>query len=317
MAALATNTFATVRIKKNAQFDFESLVTEFQQALDDGLSGPIRMRRIGGEFVSFDMGRAQLSLAYSSASVDRDGRPAQQARLAVTVGAGETSGKCMTFEERVRFCNGVLDRIEAAYACDNRVWGETDRAILPLNEATPPVQPGYSALGPKRVRKLAAARRRSRPDMMELGEGGGEGSSAATTGPVEPIRLTHPALYAHRIREARVKSPMQTRPLPRQVALGLPQTESRDLHILRSVFAADHDEAEPQVTDRTVAHRLAIYTLNTSLVVICLPVGAAMFSYCALGRENLNAVGRAMALTGIGIALAPSSVLASIMPFVG
>ena len=70
-------------------------------------------------------------------------------------------------------------------------------------------------------------------------------------------------------------------------------------------------------TEQPIAHRLAIYTLNTSLVVICLPVGAAMFSYCALGRENLNAVGRAMALTGVGIALAQSWVSGAVFPLIG
>ena len=48
-------------------------------------------------------------------------------------------------------------------------------------------------------------------------------------------------------------------------------------------------------------HRLAIYTMNTTLLVIALPVGAAMLTYNALGRESLTATARAMAITGVGL----------------
>lgn len=321
MSALATNTFATVCFKKNAQFDFESLVTEFQQALDGGLSGQTRIRRIGEQFVSFDMGRAQLSLAYSSASIDHDNQRDHQASLAVYVSAGETSGQSMSSAERAGLCKGVLDRIEAVHPCDHRVWGETDRDIRPLYLAdeTPLcviAQPDQTAVAPRRVHHTAKVRR-SRPSGLPIGTGqDGEQTSPAKVARV-PVQLTHPARCAHSIKVARSHTARHPRALPRQVALGLPQTEVRDQSILRNVFLPDFDAADTSATDRPVEHRLAIYTLNTSLVVICLPVGAAMFSYCALGRENLNAVGRAMALTGVGIALAQSSLAGAILPMLG
>lgn len=53
--------------------------------------------------------------------------------------------------------------------------------------------------------------------------------------------------------------------------------------------------------DMPLEHRLAIYTLNTTLLVIALPVGAAMLTFNALGRESLTATARAMAITGVGI----------------
>ena len=317
MTALATNTFATVCFKKDAQFDFESLITEFQQALDDGLSGQTRMRRVGGQFVSFDMGRAQLSLAYSSASVDRDSQRSHRANLAVYVSAGDSSDKTLSSEERAGLCKGVLDRIEAVHACDHRVWGETDRDIRPLysaDEAPTAIaaRPTPTAIAPRRVLQPAVGRR-SRPS----GASHGDILPAAPKIAPREVHPTHPAFYADRIRLARSKSPSQPRALPRQVALGLPQTASRDLSILRDVFLYDAEDPKMSATEQPVAHRLAIYTLNTSLVVICLPVGAAMFSYCALGRENLNAVGRAMALTGVGIALAQSWVSGAVFPLIG
>ena len=101
------------------------------------------------------------------------------------------------------------------------------------------------------------------------------------------------------------------------VAIGANQTTARDQMIVRNAFRTNAGEDDIQAIDRPVAHRIAIYTLNTSLVVICLPVGAAMFSYCALGRENLNAVGRAMALTGIALGLARNFDLGGLLPMIG
>ena len=286
MTALASNTFQTVSFNPKAQFDIESLVTEFQHVHDDAMAATTELRWVHGRFVSVDLGRAQLSLAYSSATVDRDNQRGQQASLAVCVDAGESFGK---------------------------IGSPENRAMLPLYGAETLATARISSptVAPKRIRKLTKATRRSRPGMPE------SCGYQTTILPAEPIKPTHPALYADRIKQARSIAPLQTRPLPRQVALGLPQTESRDLNILREVFLSNQADADEQVTERTVAHRLAIYTLNTSLVVICLPVGVAMFSYCALGRESLNAVGRAMALTGIGIALAQSSLLGTVLPLIG
>lgn len=286
MTALASNTFQTVCFNPKSQFDAESLVTEFRHSRGDAMAGPTELRWVRGKFVSVDLGRAQLSLAYSSPAVDRDSQRGQQASLAVYVGAGESTGK---------------------------ISSPDDRAVLPLCAAEPVATARIAApsVAPKRVGKLAKATRRSRPGMPESCE------HHTTTLPAKPIRLTHPAFHADLIKQARSIAPLQPRPLPRQEALGLPQTESRDLNILRSVFQPAQNDADLQVSERSVAYRLAIYALNTSLVVICLPVGVAMFSYCALGRESLNAVGRAMALTGIGIALAQSSILNAVLPLIG
>lgn len=53
--------------------------------------------------------------------------------------------------------------------------------------------------------------------------------------------------------------------------------------------------------DMPLVHRISIYTLNTTLLVVAFPVGAGMLVFNAAGRENLTATARAMAITGVGI----------------
>jgi hypothetical protein len=72
-------------------------------------------------------------------------------------------------------------------------------------------------------------------------------------------------------------------------------------------------EAPPQLS---LVQRATVYCFNGTLIALCLPVGAAMFVYSALGRENPRLAARAVALTGIGIGLVKMLGLAPLLPFI-
>lgn len=59
----------------------------------------------------------------------------------------------------------------------------------------------------------------------------------------------------------------------------------------------------------TLPQRLTIYSLNCTLMVVALPVGAALMTYNCLGREDMRVTSRVMALTGTAIAFAQSGLL--------
>lgn len=69
--------------------------------------------------------------------------------------------------------------------------------------------------------------------------------------------------------------------------------------------------------DMPLPHRLTIYTINATLMVIALPVGAAVMTYCALGRESLSVAARAMALTGAAIGISQLDAMQGLLAFVG
>lgn len=50
-----------------------------------------------------------------------------------------------------------------------------------------------------------------------------------------------------------------------------------------------------------VPMRLAIHTMNTTLILVSLPVGAAMLTYSLLRGEDLRMTSRALVLTGLGM----------------
>jgi hypothetical protein len=91
---------------------------------------------------------------------------------------------------------------------------------------------------------------------------------------------------------------------PMLVANDTPDLPAPKLSEAERVRAALYPEDLEEATaprDRSLPHRLSIYTLNTSLLIVALPVGAAMLTYNALGRESLTATARAAAITGVGI----------------
>ncbi|WP_102223533.1 hypothetical protein [Acidimangrovimonas sediminis] len=62
--------------------------------------------------------------------------------------------------------------------------------------------------------------------------------------------------------------------------------------------AAEEEDSKP-----ILAHRLSIYAVNTTLMLVALPVGAALMTYNVLGGEDAKLTARATALTGAAIGI--------------
>ncbi|WP_126977573.1 hypothetical protein [Frigidibacter oleivorans] len=64
--------------------------------------------------------------------------------------------------------------------------------------------------------------------------------------------------------------------------------------------------ADPAAANPNLPQRLTLYAMDMALVVAVLPVGLALLTYNAFGKEDLRLTARAMSLTGIGFAFAGS-----------
>lgn len=85
--------------------------------------------------------------------------------------------------------------------------------------------------------------------------------------------------------------------------------QMREQHELRdSVFSPTEEEAAETALAQSLTRRLAIYTINTGVILLSAPIGAAALTYCAMGRENARVAAYAMALTGIAMGLADAGI---------
>lgn len=85
----------------------------------------------------------------------------------------------------------------------------------------------------------------------------------------------------------------------------LPLPQASELDRIRSALYPD-EQAGTATGKPPLAQRLTIYTVNTSLMLVALPVGAALMTYNILGGEDFKTTARAVALTGAAIGLAHS-----------
>ena len=79
-------------------------------------------------------------------------------------------------------------------------------------------------------------------------------------------------------------------------------------HLRDTVFRPTEEEAAEAALARSLTRRLAIYTINTGVILLSAPIGAAALTYCAMGRENARVAAYAMALTGIAMGLADAGI---------
>ncbi|MDA3888583.1 MAG: hypothetical protein PF443_07230 [Allgaiera sp.] len=79
----------------------------------------------------------------------------------------------------------------------------------------------------------------------------------------------------------------------------LPAPDLPQLDRIRdALYPVDEHAGRPELVQR-----LAIYTANTTLMLVALPVGAALMTYNVLGGEDAKLTARTMALTGAAIGL--------------
>lgn len=96
----------------------------------------------------------------------------------------------------------------------------------------------------------------------------------------------------------------------------LPSTVDFDLKRLRDAlyFQDDAAMAPAVATDQM---RLAVHAMNATLIIVALPVGAAMLTYSLLRGDNLRATASALVATGLGIAMLQGPALQQLLSLVG
>lgn len=94
----------------------------------------------------------------------------------------------------------------------------------------------------------------------------------------------------------------------------VPHPMLAEMKLLREALYAE--EAAPRTQGLSVQLRLACHAINATLIVIALPVGAAMMTYSVLRGENINTSARMLAIIGMAIGVQHSPVGQHIMTLV-
>ncbi len=279
--------------------DFTAFAEAFGTALAETAGAAVQRHEGYDDLAIYAVAGARIGLGFCEAAADpcpmSAGRGGPAAALVVAVGpdgasAGGLSGRATDFVAR------LVDLIARLVPPDSVLWIERTDLFTPdvFDEVAAAVwPPARPATAPDRSDALGSEAPPSMPvcdePQPDRPSAAAHPAGGAAGGPGRPPR---PAAGAA----------ADAASLPANDRPDLPHPMLEEMARVRAALydPLGPDEAPPQLS---LAQRATVYCFNGTLIALCLPVGAAMFVYSALGRENPRLAARAVALTGTGIGL--------------
>ncbi|MCC7320490.1 MAG: hypothetical protein IT542_05855 [Rubellimicrobium sp.] len=304
---------------------FARLVSDLDAALEAATDAPRILTWDHEDVAKVDYDATRIVLGYCE-----DVPPPWAACLTVSVGNGPQTGESLLPERQARLVRMIADRISARHPPDHLRWltlpavmdaEVVDALISALGDSAeaariqepepapaarpdrfPPVDAGLVEAADARTRAVLADRKAERDAAVD--EAAGQGDDDRTRG----RRRRDPARSDSGIRPRvrRLRAAMAAPPDPAAVtpANDLPQVPVAEVAEAARIRAALYD---PLPDDRprhdSVPIRLAAHTMNATLMMVSLPIGASVMTYSLLRGENLRLSARAMALLGAAIGL--------------
>lgn len=321
MSGTASSTIAALCYARQTNLDFSVLTDELSLALRENPRVDCRVTTQYEDFVVFDLTEVRICLAYCNFAKDfpeLDDAQRYAESLVISVGSRpgqDTAGPL--FDSRAELCRGLVERVESHHPSDRFLLMELDESftenvydtilekIWPIladavkeeeqavKECPDDILPNLERRFEEEMAQKVGEQERRLDDVSEKpGRRPSRFEKLRQT-----IRPTHPAMHADKRREEPAVQVMDLA----EDAFALPPGFARETMVsdrLRYALYPPMEELPDQVHAKPVAHRVAIYTINASVMAFSLPIGVAMLTYFALGRESLNMAARAMAVTG-------------------
>ncbi|MDP4032153.1 MAG: hypothetical protein Q8P60_04730 [Pseudorhodobacter sp.] len=289
MCATPKSTIAQLLFIRHPLPNFAQLVGELDTALE---RCPAEARSLVwdcDDVVVFELDEMRIVLGHS----DTPGN-GYLSCLTIAVGLSESDGEDSPLTRRHDgLCRLIVERVQQRYPVEAILWHE---AAAPITSDT------LDAL-------LDALPNRTDLDRLQIDIG-----PAATATP-DAAPTARPAMAP-----AAAAEPDNTATMAKPVANDLPdlpRLRHDDLHRMRLALYPEEAPGYIAPPDQgALARRLTVHAMNTTLIMVSLPVGAALLTYSVLRGEDMRVTGRAMALTGITLGLMQSPFGAQIMAMI-
>ncbi len=311
MSAASPSTLAQLLFSTPPQINFADIVDELEAVLAHYPATSRALSRDGGCVAIFDLDGSRVVLGFTD---DLAGPHA--ACLTVSVGTGpDLTGPGPLAGRRTALCRKIADRLSSRYPYDTVVWHETpspvtpdliDRMIETLAAGGEPTRlPQEPAVEIDRllarmsveleIRQVNPVTNFARPDPHSF-------TPLSVRPPKARIKLPA-ALRPAPVPEELLTAPAETEVVANDRPL-LPQNHDADAARIRAALYPPEEEVEDQRPSTQM--RLAVHAMNATMIVVLLPVGAAMMTYSILRGEDMRRSGRMMALTGLVLAAGQS-----------
>jgi hypothetical protein len=268
MRDTSTSTIAQLLFAKQPRLNFAHMVSEMDSALS---RCPAQKRSLTWDcedIAIFDLDGARIILGHADSLGGGHG-----ACLTASVGPAPGCGTDSPLLRRSEaMCRLIAERIHVRYQADAILWHQSDAPV---------------------TSDLLDAMLDDLPPLADI-----------LHGPSPAVPQTDRPTSA--VAEKAVETGLPANDVP-----DLPLIAAVELNRVRAALYPDGTpwQAPLDVPARSATPmRLAVHTMNMTLIMVSLPVGAAMLTYSLLRGEDMRMTGRAMALTGAALAFSQSQI---------
>lgn len=312
-----TTFVATLLYREAMAGGFAQIVAEFNEAFRNRPQLPYSFGRPYDDFAVFDIEGAHIVIAHGdTAETGQQRQSGDRAVIALAISAA-TGDEPALAPRLQRLLRSIVARIQRPYPAEAVLWSthegsfepDTFDALVSEAEATGAAKLAEPAsANPAAEAPLAdPAPRPQHPDPR------GPGSTRMPRpcnrfAPVDEVvgSLNHPMpMPATDAKPAAATD---------EVANTLPDIPSPMLAEAARIRLALYPEPEILAPQKApTPQRLTIYTLNTALILVAMPVGVAVLTYNVLGRESMATTARSVALAGFGVAFAHTTAIGQVL----
>jgi hypothetical protein len=291
MAELGLSTIAQLLFPGERSIEFARIVSELESVMARFEETELKIAWDCDDFVSFDIPGTRILLSW--AQVERRG---YGGCLTVSVGPGDSSLR----GGHEDLCSRLVDRIQCRFDPVAVLWCQAEGVIdsevvdalldnLPhLGTVLPDIDSVVAGLTEQ---EAALTARKSQPPAPPP-------TAQTTSAAARPTPKATPKTVATKAQRPSAKVAMRAandQPM-------VPRPRDRELDRVRHALYPQDDRGLPYSTQM----RLAVHCLNATLIVVWVPMGAALMTYSILKGENMRLSSRIMAVTGTLLALAHS-----------
>lgn len=316
MSEPANSLIASLVYARRPTLNFAIAVSDMDAALREVGSNSYHLRWDQDDLVMFDIDGARVVLGLGDTRAAPSGRiSAMVATLVIAIGPGPKSSHANKLSKHAApLLSAIVERFHASHPPEFTLWSElpnvfsADDFEMALEEASEALTVGRvnrsSATRPPTV--LDANSRFGVPEVERLMQRLVKHVAPRPVSLVPPM----PAAKSRKVAAPVAIEGQQAAPaeLPRNPdfandAPSLPHPMTHEMRNIRSALYPDQPVNRGK-SKAPLPQRLTIYTMNTTLMLVALPVGSAILVYNMIRGEDLNMNARAIAATGTLVGLA-------------
>lgn len=331
-----TSTSVSLIYTEKPVLNFADFVSRLESALREVDYEHMSLKWDHDDLVIFDLDGSRVIFGYWEATPGTN--PPCKSILVLSVGPGpDWTAPAVLAGHRQALCRSVTARIAALHPADAIYWKDFKGIFRPedFDDLIDEVMQSHSAVitaaaeqGTPEERERILERRRylddaPGPDLVqrlsaELEEKISQAPAAAFAQVEEATKPKRSAAAKAAATAERPAAPMPANSVP-----DVPHPMVVEMHRIRdALYPKEGEEEEGEQQKLPVARRLAVYTVNTTLLIVAMPAGAALLTYNILKGEDERVTAQALALTGAVIGISQlltghTAVLSGLVRLVG